>query len=111
MAKDVKDTKGLKETADKAGTNGKSVIGTPTAKPTTSEERQLVKAATFARVLPHRMNKALKAIKLVGQCSSPNYYFTETQSAKVVEALQVAVRQVQDSFSKSVKKNPSFVLP
>jgi hypothetical protein len=111
MAKDVKDTKGVKETADKVGTNGKLVVGKAEAKPTTSEERQIVKTATFARVLPQRMNKALKAIKLVGQCSSPNYYFTETQAAKVVEALQVAVRQVQDSFSKVAKKAPSFTLP
>lgn len=111
MAKQETAKAGKQEQPDKVSGNGKSVVGQAEVKPTTPEERQVVKAATFARVLPNRMNKALKAIKLVGQCSSPNYYFTETQSAKVVEALQVAVRQVQDSFAKGTKKAPSFTLP
>lgn len=111
MVKDTKEDKGKQDVGTKAGTVGKADAGKAEVKTTTPEERQIVKSVTFGRVLPARMNKALKAIKLVGQCSSPNYYFTETQAAKIVETLQVAVRQVQDSFNKGIKKVPSFTLP
>lgn len=111
MPKGPKDYKGGKEQPETVTGDGKSVVGQSPAKPTTPEERQAVKAVTFGRVLPPRMNKALKAIKLVGQCSGPNYFYTETQAAKIVEALSVAVRQVQDSFSKGTKKAPEFKLP
>jgi len=110
MAKDKNAKVGEKEQAGKVGTEGSQVGAGKGAKVTTSEERQLVKAATFMRVVTPRMNKALKAIRLVGQCSGTNYFYTETQAARIVEALQVAVRQVADSYAKGTKKAPEFKL-
>jgi hypothetical protein len=111
MAKDKNAKTETKEQAEKTAGEGKAAVSAKEAPEKTPEERQAIKAITFGRVLPPRMNKALKAIKLVGQCSGTNYYYTETQAAKIVEALQVAVRQVADSYQKGVKKAPSFTLP
>ena len=110
MAKENKAVKETKEQSEKVTANGKGVAADKGAKVTTPEERQFVKAATFTRVVTPRMNKALKAIRLVGQCSGTNYFYTETQAARIVEALQVAVRQVADSYAKGTKKVPEFKL-
>ena len=110
MAKGKNATVDNKEQVGKTGTEGLQAGAGNGVKPITPEERRLVKAATFTRVVTPRMNKALKAIRLVGQCSGTNYFYTETQAAKIVEALQVAVRQVADSYAKGTKKAPEFKL-
>ena len=110
MAKDKNAKVGEKEQVGKTGTEGLQAGADKGVKPITPEARRFVKAVRFTRVVTPRMNKALKAIRLVGQCSGTNYFYTEAQAARIVEALQVAVRQVADSYAKGTKKAPEFKL-
>lgn len=69
------------------------------------------KVDNFKRICPKRVNKALKAIGIVGDCSSGNYVYTEAEGKAVVLALQVAVDNVKVQFAGEAKASGGFVLP
>lgn len=77
----------------------------------TEAEKKQVKMDNFARVLPPRMDKALKAIRMVGDCTNPSYWYTNEQANAVVAALQVAVDEVNAKFSGEPGKSSGFTLP
>lgn len=81
-------------------------------KPELSDAQKLqVKRDNFARVLPKRMDKALKAIRMVGDCTNPTYLYTEKQSTAIVAKLQAAVDDVTARFAGEQGKSGGFELP
>lgn len=79
-----------------------------TATPLTDAQKKQVKRDNFARVLPPRMDKALKAIRMVGDCTNPTYLYDEIQSKAVVDGLQAAVNDVKSRFQGEPGKSGGF---
>ena len=77
----------------------------------TEAQKKQVKVDNFARVLPPRMDKAVKAIRMVGDCTNPTYSYNEEQSKYVVAQLQKAVEDVKSRFSGVQGKAGGFELP
>lgn len=77
----------------------------------TIEQKVNAKQAAFIRVVAPRVNKALKCIRLVGNCAASNYLFTPEQAKAITLALQVAVQGVDNAFAKKVEKQAEFSLP
>lgn len=77
----------------------------------TDAEKKQVKVDNFARVCPPRMDKALKAINLVGVCTLPSYSYTPQQADAIINGLQAAVDGVKARFKGVTGKSGGFVLP
>lgn len=77
----------------------------------TDAQKLQVKRDNFARVLPPRMDKALKAIRMVGDCTNPTYLFTPEQAEAVMSQLQAAVTGVMKRFTGEKGKSGGFTLP
>ena len=58
------------------------------------------KRADFKRLLIHRLDKAINAIKVIGNLSASQYAFTEGEAEKVIQALRLATDQVEGKFFK-----------
>ena len=58
------------------------------------------KRSDFKRLIIPRLEKALKAIKVIGNLSASQYAFTESEAEKVVKALRLATDQVEGKFFK-----------
>ena len=58
------------------------------------------KRADFKRLLIPRLDKAIKAIKVLGNLSASQYAFTEGEAEKVIQALRLATDQVEGKFFK-----------
>ena len=58
------------------------------------------KRADFTRLLIPRLDKAIKAIKVIGNLSASQYAFTEGEAEKVIQALRLATDQVEGKFFK-----------
>jgi len=69
------------------------------------------KLAAFKRVCTPRVNKAIKAISLVGLCASANYESSQAETKAVVLALETAVADVKARFSGEQKATAGFTLP
>ena len=82
-----------------------------TKPPLTDAEKLQVKRDNFARVLPPRMDKALKAIRMVGDCTLPTYSCTTEQAKVIVKTLVEAVGVVADRFEGVPSKSGGFKLP
>ena len=59
------------------------------------------KRADFKRLLIPRLDKAIKAIKVIGDLSASQYAFTEGEAEKVVQALRLAADEVESKFFKT----------
>ena len=77
----------------------------------TEAQKKQVKVDNFARVCPPRMNKALKAIGLVGDCTLPTYTYSVAQYEYVVAKLQAAVDDVKARYEGKTSESGGFVLP
>lgn len=77
----------------------------------TEAQKKQVKLDNFARVLPKRMDKALKAIRMVGDCTLPSYSYTPEQAKAVTDKLVDAVTEVESRFAGVQGKSGGFVLP
>lgn len=77
----------------------------------TDAQKKQIKCDNFARVLPPRMDKALKAIRMVGDCTLPSYVYTPEQAKAIVNKLIKAVAEVGDRFSGVEGKTAGFKLP
>jgi len=77
----------------------------------TAEQKVKAKQDTFTRVVTPRVNKALKAIGLIANCSGSAYLYTPEQAKAVLLALQVAVQGVADAYAKTAKRGTEFSLP
>jgi len=69
------------------------------------------KQESFKRVCTPRVNKAIKAISLVGLCASANYESSQAETKAVVLALETAVADVKARFSGEQKATAGFTLP
>ena len=58
------------------------------------------KRADFKRLLIPRLEKAVKAIKVIGNLSASQYAYTEGEAEKVIQALRLSVDQVEAKFFK-----------
>ena len=74
-------------------------------------QRLQIKRDNFARVLPPRIDKALKAIRMVGDCTLPTYTYTSEQATSIVNMLVSAVAEVGDRFAGVPGKTGGFKLP
>lgn len=79
--------------------------------PLTDAQKLQKRRDNFARVLPPRMDKALKAIRMVGDCTLPSYSYTAEQAQAVVGVLQMAVDTVKERFAGEPGKSGGFTLP
>jgi len=79
--------------------------------PLTEAQKKQVKRDNFTRVLPPRMDKALKAIRMVGDCTLPSYSYTTEQAQAVIKELQKAVDVVSQRFAGVPGKSGGFTLP
>ena len=77
----------------------------------TEAQKKQAKVENFARVLPPRMDKAVKAIRMVGDCTNPTYSYNEEQSKFVVGVLRKAVEDVEKRFAGEPGKAGGFELP
>jgi len=82
-----------------------------TTPPLTDAEKKQVKRDNFARVLPPRMDKALKAIRMVGDCTLPTYTYSEEQAAAILAGLKQALDAVAKRFAGVASKTGGFTLP
>ena len=77
----------------------------------TEAQRKQKRKEAFGRVLPPRMDKALKAIHLVGECTTGNYLYTTEQADDVVDKLLKAVNVVKQRFTGEPGKSGGYQLP
>lgn len=82
-----------------------------TKPPLTEAQKAQAKVDNFIRVLPPRMDKATKAIRMVGDCTNPTYSYTEEQAKFIVKELQEAVDTVKARFAGEPGKGSGFALP
>jgi len=66
------------------------------------------KAMRFIRVVKPRVNKAIKAIGIVGYCASSSYEFTPQQVKDIINSLIVAVQGVESKFISKDKSVNEF---
>lgn len=57
------------------------------------------KEARFIRVVTPRINKAVKAIRVIGYCSGTAYSFTPEQTEQIVKILQTGINALVEQFS------------
>lgn len=69
------------------------------------------KKDAFTRVVPQRVNNAIKAIRLIKQCASANYSSSDAQKRAVYTAIQNEVKELVEAFQGNVKAAGGFSLP
>ncbi len=77
----------------------------------TDVQKKQVKVDNFTRICPPRIDKAVKAIKMVGDCTNPTYSYSTVQGDSVLQALYGAVDEVKARFEGLQGKSGGFVLP
>lgn len=71
----------------------------PANKDGKSEKEKESKVVKFKRVCTPRLRKALKAISLIGNCSTKDYAYNKEQTDKIVNSLTDAVAVLEKRFS------------
>lgn len=82
-----------------------------TGKVLTEAEKLQAKKDAFIRVVPQRVNNAIKAIRLVRQCASVNYISSDEQKRAIVLALTNEVKELTASFEGKAQAAGGFALP
>jgi hypothetical protein len=79
----------------------------------TVSQREQHKIDAFERLAPTRVDKALKAINVLGNLANRNNYsYDEVQAQAIIDALTSEVRALQSSFKQELNKNRrKFELP
>lgn len=78
--------------------------------PMLQAEKLQAKRDAFMRVVTPRVNKACKAIRLVGNCAAANYIYSPEQAAAITAALQRSVDGVVSVYAKKADKQEQFSL-
>lgn len=69
------------------------------------------KHAKFRELAEKRTNKALEAIRLIGNLSNGQVYaYEETEVRKIIKALRDAVSEVEGRFNKTSGRSGEFKL-
>lgn len=66
------------------------------------------KAGCFVRVVTPRVTKALKSIKLIGNCAGNAYEYTPVQAQKIADVLSAAVGDVVSRLAKKADSSTAF---
>ena len=66
------------------------------------------KAERFIRVVSPRVNKAVKAIKVVGYCSGSTYEWSPAQIKQIFDVLRSAVDSVAGRFESKPQADATF---
>jgi len=76
-------------------------------------QREQHKMESFERLAPARVEKALKAINVLGNLANRNNYsYDENQAQAIIDALNAEVKALQSSFRQELNKNRrKFELP
>ena len=82
----------------------------PTKKSNKPEKEKESKAVKFKRVCTPRLRKALKAIKLIGNCSTKDYAYTGEQVSVILIALDNACKTLQKQFSGTAEHETAIEL-
>jgi len=69
------------------------------------------KKDAFTRVVPQRVDNAIKAIRLVRQCASVNYSASDEQKRAVITAISNEVKELTEAFQGNFKTSGGFSLP
>lgn len=68
------------------------------------------KQERFIRVVIPRVNKAIKAIEVIGFCAGSSYEYTESQVDDILAALKFSVDSLADSFAGKTGSGGRFKL-
>lgn len=77
----------------------------------TDAEKVQAKKEAFIRVVPQRVNNAIKAIRLVRQCSSINYVSSDEQKKAICIAISNEVKELVSCFEGKAQAVGGFALP
>lgn len=66
------------------------------------------KAGRFNRIVKSRVDKAIKAIRVIGYCGGSTYEYSPHQVEQILTALTKATIDLQAKFTPSDKKESSF---
>lgn len=66
------------------------------------------KAARFVRVVTPRIDKAGKAISVIGFCAGSSYDYTDEQVNQIIERLRDALDALTAKFAKKADSQESF---
>ncbi|GAI95797.1 unnamed protein product [marine sediment metagenome] len=77
----------------------------------TEAQKLQAKKDAFTRVVPQRVDNAIKAIRLVSQCASPNYSSTDIQKQAIIVAIENEVKLLKEFFKGNGKQSGGFKLP
>lgn len=66
------------------------------------------KTDKFIRVIQPRVNKALKAIRLLGNCTSSGYKWTDAMSEHVLAELSTELDTLSNKFARRTDKQTNF---
>ena len=77
----------------------------------TEVEKVQAKKEAFVRVVPQRVNNAIKAIRLVRQCASSNYVSSDEQKKAICIAISNEVKELVSCFEGKAQAVGGFALP
>jgi len=66
------------------------------------------KASRFVRVVKPRVNRAIRAISVIGYCSGSTYEYTPEQVQDITEALAKEVVTLESKFAQKKSKQDEF---
>jgi hypothetical protein len=72
------------------------------------ENARVTRRQRFVRLANKRVVKAIKAIQLLGNLSSPAHQYDENDVTKIFEAIQTEVDQARSKFSNHEKRGVVF---
>lgn len=79
------------------------------AKKLNKTEIKETKAELFNRLAKLRVEKVLRSLRILGNCSNrSNYSYTQEQIQKIFSTIHTAVDNIAMKFSKSKKEQESF---
>lgn len=70
--------------------------------------KEETKNQRFQRVVLPRVQKALKAIQLIGNCAGSGYECSDTEAAQMFNALTDAVNSAQEKFMRKSVSQAEF---
>ena len=75
-----------------------------------AESPEETPAQRFVRLANPRVNRALKAVRIVGNLSSPAYHYTPEQVSEIIAVLREAVDTTEKKFTKQKPEPKQFSL-
>lgn len=80
------------------------------AKKTTEVQANVDKHLKFMRIVQPRVNRAIRAIDLIGNCAVASYSYSAKEVDAIQDALLNAVASMQKRFQEKGKQDAGFTL-